>query len=716
MNKLAEDVQEANDSYLSALRACEDIAREEFNHSQSYSEQCDDIVNKLNEELTDVIRQAEKVTTRDQMSANGLNDLKVQLGEDYQVTRAKQQLALEQQKSRLSKFSVMLFGRTMAGKSTIREAITRGDGSTIGKGAQRTTRDVIEYEWNHLRIIDTPGFGAYNGEEDTEIARSILEQSDVILFMLNSDSIQQSTLTELEYVYKLNKPLIFVINVKKDLTKSVYRRKAIKDPESYLYDETKLSGHQLRLREEASKLGLNPKRIHVVSLHAQAAFLSTQAEFLECAEGLHRASRLDELLQLLSNEIEQNGRVRRIQTLLGSALNHASHLDDILAQQNDAVRSLLKHYEHTMTRIYRWHTRTLERIPKKIDRQLDTIYNPLLDSVSGFVDDNIQSKAFSPRLDRHVGSFKLDDKFKRLTKNIAEEIKDDISEFNRSLEVSINLTGKVEGVDALGGIDPFDYKRMNGWGAALAGVLATVAFANSWNPVGWGLAVAGIAFSVFSMFSDSKEKKLQEEKRNRSQAIREQLNEQKRSISKKMKRWFETDMDAGVIRPLKSDVQEICKGFSQFSGFIKSAISNVDDLESDINKRWLVRVIAACDKVNTSPPPIERIIRQPGYACYFTVSGFYRQPDLLRSVSAVVGEKIKVVYSGATEGMIRHVLGVRSPRVEIKKTEGGYVIYAPEEQIGLLVGKRARNIKIASAVCNVSLWVRPIYDLDKGVV
>src|SRR5690606_29808436 len=136
----------------------------------------------------------------------------------------------------------------------------------------RTTRDVRQYDWNHLRIIDTPGFGAYNGEEDTEIARSILEQSDVVLFLLSDDSIQESTFTELKYAYQLNKPLIFVVNVKKNLEKNVHRKKAIKDPDSYIYNASDLEGHKERLRNEAAKLGMNPRYIHIVPIHAQAAF------------------------------------------------------------------------------------------------------------------------------------------------------------------------------------------------------------------------------------------------------------------------------------------------------------------------------------------------------------------------------------------------------------------------------------------------------------
>ena len=49
---------------------------------------------------------------------------------------------LQNLRENLSKFSVTLFGMTMAGKSTLMEILTEGDGSSIGKGSQRTTRDV----------------------------------------------------------------------------------------------------------------------------------------------------------------------------------------------------------------------------------------------------------------------------------------------------------------------------------------------------------------------------------------------------------------------------------------------------------------------------------------------------------------------------------------------------------------------------------------------
>lgn len=172
--------------YLASLDACKQIAKKEYKVVQEHFEQCDKIIWELSKKLQCVIEHGSQTLSKDKMLEDGLTNMLRDLKRGYGKLLLKRNANLAKQKQSLDCFNVMLFGRTMAGKSTIREAITRGDGRTIGKGAQRTTRDVREDEWNNLRIIDTPGFGAYNGQEDTKIAHEILEQSDVVLFMLNS--------------------------------------------------------------------------------------------------------------------------------------------------------------------------------------------------------------------------------------------------------------------------------------------------------------------------------------------------------------------------------------------------------------------------------------------------------------------------------------------------------------------------------------------------
>ena len=701
------------DAYRKALKDCEKIAQEEFKAAVKFSKRCDQIVNNLNNEFSDIAWKAEQVTAKGQVAAKGLADIQSCLGAGYELLRAKQTKALEQQKESLKSFSVMLFGRTMAGKSTIREAITGGDGSTIGMGAQRTTRDVRQYDWNHLRIIDTPGFGAYNGEEDTEIARSILEQSDVVLFLLSDDSIQESTFTELKYAYQLNKPLIFVVNVKKNLEKNVHRKKAIKDPDSYIYNASDLEGHKERLRNEAAKLGMNPRYIHIVPIHAQAAFLSTQEAYSDQKEDLYRVSRMDNLLALLTDEITHKGRTRRVQTLLGSTLTHTDELETLIRSQKESVKGLLKEYANTQKRVYIWHERQSKRVPDKIEKDVGRVFAPLMKSISSFVDDNIQSNSFGNRLDDHIASFDLEERCKNVANNIAEELAADLEQFNRDMAKNIELGGKLNMEGSKRSFDPFDYKRMNGWTAAGLGVLSAIAFANSWNPIGWGLAAAGFVFGLFQMLSDSKTKKLQMEKRSRTKEIRDEIEVQRDNSIKEITKWFHKDIERKQILQVKSELKEVCMGLEKFIQSLEKAFLQLDQLEHDINERYLLRSmdIVASDKYQK--PQFKRIVRQPGYACYFTVTNHFKEPELLSSLQTLLGERVRVVYENSVEKMLYHMLGLRKDRARVEGENGEYFIFAKEEDLGRIIGKQGRNIMLAAAICNIKLSAKPMHEMSE---
>ena len=115
----------------------------------------------------------------------------------------------------LSKFSISLFGRTMAGKSTLMEIFTEGDGSSIGKGAQRTTLDVRKYQWNGLEITDVPGIGAFEGEDDEQIAFEAAKTADLILFLITDDAPQAVDAECFSKIVDLGKPIIGIMNVKK---------------------------------------------------------------------------------------------------------------------------------------------------------------------------------------------------------------------------------------------------------------------------------------------------------------------------------------------------------------------------------------------------------------------------------------------------------------------------------------------------------------------
>lgn len=690
-----------NSPYLSSLQSCNRIAREEYLAVQGYFERCDTIIDALRKNLQDVIEHGSKTLSEDKMVEDGLANMLQDLEKDYGKLLSKRNANLTKQKRSLDCFNVMLFGRTMAGKSTIREAITRGDGQTIGKGAQRTTRDVKEYEWNNLRIIDTPGFGAYNGQEDTQIAHEILEQSDVVLFMLNSDSIQESTFIELEHVHKLNKPLIFVLNIKKDMENEGNRRRALRSPEKYIFKEEDIQEHTDRLKKLAGRAGINPNTVRIIPIHAQAAFLGTKVLGEEGSQ-LHELSRIDNVLNALIDEVEGNGPIRRVQTFLDSGLHHVDEQSLLVLSQRDRINKLLQQYESSLTRISLWKVKTLRDAPRLLSKEVDTAFKPLIDSVADFVDDHIEDKNAAGAWDRHYKSLKITKKIERSVQALTEQVVEELQDFNREMNEGLDITLSFDVVHDGRNFSESDFKRINGWGSAIAGVVSAIAFFNSWNPVGWVAAGVGIVLSIFSFFSDSRAKKLKEAKSKQRQALLEDIEKSKRKIKSNLESWFDTNLHQTIILPAEHNLSLLCQALSGFIRGMDGTDSQLYTLRHDINFRLLNRVAYIITKQHFALPKIIKIVRLPGYACYFLISDYFRNTELLQTMSKAMREKIIVVYDTDLDKKIFHLYRGLVEKVEFSEKDE-VSVFAQKKNISKIIGKDHRRIKMVAALCSCEI-------------
>jgi small GTP-binding protein len=690
--------------YLISLETCRRIAKEECKAVQNHFEQCDNIIEALNKKLQGVIQHGSQTLSEDKMLNDGLTNMLQDLKGDYGKLLSKRNTNLEKQKRSLECFNVMLFGRTMVGKSTIREAITRGDGKTIGKGAQRTTRDVKEYEWNGLRIIDTPGFGAYNGQEDTQVAHEILEQSDVVLFMLNSDSIQESTFVELEHVHSLNKPLIFVLNMKKDLENEGNRRRALRNPEKYIFKEEDIQAHTERLKSLASRAGINPSTVRIIPIHAQAAFLATTVLGEENSQ-LHELSRIDNVLNALIGEVESNGPIRRVQTFLDSSLHHIDEQSLLILSQRDRLAKLLPQYESSLTRIAQWKVKTLRDAPRLLSKEVDAAFKPLIDSIADFVDDHIEDNNALAAWERHYKSFKIAKKIELSTQALAELVVAELQDFKREMKEGLDVTLSFEVAHDGKVFNEYDFKRINGWASAITG-LAGLALVNFWNPAGWigsaVVAVVSITFGIFSFFSDSRAKKLKEAKSKQRQAMLDEIEKSKRKIKGNLEEWFEINLHRAIILPTEQNLSLLCRSLSSFINELVITESQLYALKHEINSRILNRVAYIITKQHFSLPKFIKIVRLPGYACYFLILDYFRNTELLRAMSKTMGETIIAVYNTSLDKKISHLYKGLVDRVEVSEQEK-VSIFAQKQNIRKIIGKDHRRIKMVAALCSCEI-------------
>ena len=194
---------------------------------------------------------------------------------------------------------VLLMGRTMAGKSTVLEALSHGDGTRRGRGQQRTTRagDMCEramVELPGVSIIDVPGVGAADGIEDREFAMAQVSDADIILWVATTEAAKETTAQSLRELGALGKPIIVALNCRRSLVR--HGDEFLANPEDLYRDAGEHAAVVARHLAQAGAASVD-----VIPIHAEAAWRSVCGG--TSADAFRAASRIDALIDHLGHEL-----------------------------------------------------------------------------------------------------------------------------------------------------------------------------------------------------------------------------------------------------------------------------------------------------------------------------------------------------------------------------------------------------------------------------
>ncbi|TAE59236.1 MAG: hypothetical protein EAZ87_10420 [Nostocales cyanobacterium] len=348
-----DQIKVSQDEFEEALKNCSKTANFAYDRSIRYAKKVEIAVKRINSDIEAVSHKILKFKGSQQFQfAETLKQIQSDIKKISEASLADLVISLDKKRKHLENFTVALFGRTKAGKSTLRETLTRGNGSTIGKGSQRTTRDIKEYSWQGLRLLDTPGIEAYQGDDDTQKANEIIDQSDIILFLTSDDSVQPGEFKAMAQLQQINKYFAVILNVKHDISNNLKDLEMFLDPDipDMVFDEDRLSQHKNHIQSHIKEY-LNLDNVDIVPIHAQSGFLSTQAEYQEYSSQLWQLSKIEELYSLIAYQIYTHGKDLRLSTFADSLEYFINSINQKLAAAKSQLSIQLNFIEQKQREI-----------------------------------------------------------------------------------------------------------------------------------------------------------------------------------------------------------------------------------------------------------------------------------------------------------------------------------------------------------------------------
>ena len=557
--------------------------------------------------------------------------------------------SLNEKHARLNKFSIALFGRTMSGKSTLMEILTNGNGSSIGKGAQRTTRDVRSYEWNGLTVTDVPGIAAFEGREDEEVAFKAAAQADLVLFLITDDAPQDEEAKCLARVRALGKPVLGVLNVKEALKSAddmpLLRRK---------FDPERLGCIVEQFHEFVDRYSPGP-HIPFFYVHLRARFLSQQPGYELQKEALESASCFQCVEEEIASEVIGRGSFLRwksfIDVAVGPMMALSEKLMEFSAQNSSSSRVFVDKKRQAETWSSQFRKGGEERITVFITKEM----NALRAEIPSFVEDNYERPDAGERWERLVESRELDRKAKKLVEQIQDECRDELSDSTRQLKAELDFVGRFAGDRRISMESIFDTKRTYDWfTTGLSGGLVIAALILGGVPLVWAAAAVavGLAGRLVSWFLESRREKAQKQRAE----LKDKLDVDVEKMENKLKeelhnRFFEGILDKQV-RAHIGELSAITSDVSTLADAQRRLAWRLNGQQKEMHRALLDEALVHLGQEDCRNLVLD-VARVPGQAMLLlTEVGITIPEDVRKDLEKLLGEEVRYAINTPNKASI----------------------------------------------------------------
>ena len=492
-----------------ALAECHNISKEGFKIAKDNEK----ALNKIIKEWSHEVDSAKVTFSRHAVSdtyksyLKELESTKESLQNLYDETKSK----FEENAEKLQNFTIVVFGKTTAGKSTLMEILREGDGSSIGDGRQRTTRDVRSYSWKKtgIKFYDVPGIASAKngGEDDDRIAFEAVEYADLVLFLITDDSVQSVEAEWLARIRKKGKPVICILNVKAcgRYTTNKYETRIKTVKSKFTNDKERLDEikHQFLAFASMDNIKQDWSNLPFWYVDLHTAWLSQQDK--EHARELYELSNFKQVEDDIIDIVKNKGAFYQYKTFI-------DNIYDGIWNTHAKITEQISNYNRTLP-LTKNNKDKLKKLKNSIHRENrkeleafidDTIINKLKQKVSTFAEDHYEDKNCGKAWEKVVCQLQIEKNIKSFVKQRSGYTRNRLQEFCKEFAKELRFTQELNKFDA-----PISAEGITDlkFGAEVANSLAAIGVFFLFGPI--GAIITGVVGKFLSwLFCDSKEEKI----------------------------------------------------------------------------------------------------------------------------------------------------------------------------------------------------------------
>lgn len=403
-------------------------------------------------------------------------------------------------------FSVLVFGRTMVGKSTLMEIMTHGSGASIGNGSQRTTLDVRDYHWKGMKITDVPGIASFDGREDDRLALEAAKAADLILFLISDDGVQQEEAKNLAELRRLGKPVLGIINVKLGITEQV-RSLDMKRLRNKMAERERIETICNQFRQFAGNFQQDWGDLTFVPVHLKAAYLGQDKN-----PELWEVSNFTEVEAYILSKVQQDGCFLRIKTFLDRVIIPLQGRMEMLYENSGSSLTEAFEYQKKCQELTEWKKIFVEDSQEKFNNLCTRVKNKLTRGIREFAEYNYENEDAGEDWKEYLQEeLKLEADCMSFLQERANKCSRKRRELMDSLKTELTFAGVNVEFDDISMDSIFDTQF---WGSAAAIAAGLIS-----GPIGIAIGI------VTWLFGSSKEEKIREAKAKLRAALQDAMDE-----------------------------------------------------------------------------------------------------------------------------------------------------------------------------------------------